>query len=334
MARARDPRISTLLDLGLEGPRAAPEVGGSERVGAGLHRAWRVRPAMGTVASVVAVDASLARAEDGIEAALAEMDRLVEILDRHDPATPLSDLNARGDLRSAPAELLEVVRLGLSWHHLTRGAFDITVQPLVDLFRDTNGAPGPAELAEATALVGPEKVRTAGRRITFDRSGMGLTLDGIAKGYVVDGMAEAVRGRGVRRFLVNAGGDIRASVGPEGGEPWTIGVRDPAAPDVLCDVVSLGNGAIATSGSYERPFPHLIDASRGRPARAATSVSACAGSAAAADALATALFVLGPTEGCRLAGRLAGCECLILDGAGRRARSPGWRGIRAEAGGS
>lgn len=322
--------VSALLALGFES--AEPGLQESIRLDPRTWRVWSVRPSMGTVVSVVVLHSCAGEAEDAIEAAFLEMSRLAGILDRHDPTSPVAQLNSAGRLRDAPPELAEVVGRALHYHRLTRGAFDVTVMPLVDLLRSTGGEPTPAERAEAAELVGAERLRLAGRRLSFDRAGMGVTLDGIAKGYVVDGMAGTLTRHGMRRFLINAGGDIRASGGKEGGRPWTIGVRDPSNPDGLLEVVSLTDGAVATSGNYEKLFAHIVDAEAGRSARCSASVSVSAREAMAADALATAVFVMGPVAGCALAGSLPACECLVVDDAGRTANSPGWRGERKAGG--
>lgn len=322
-------QVSALLALGFESDERTFGVQESVRLDPSTHRVWRAGPSMGTAVSVVALHSSAAEAEDAIEAAFAEMGRLVSILDRHDSATPVAHLNAGGVLRDAPSELVEVISRALWYHRLTRGAFDVTVKPLVDLLRSSGGEPAPAEWAEAAELVGASRLRLSGRRLSFERSGMGITLDGIAKGYIVDQMADALTRHGMRRFLINAGGDIRAKGGKQSSCHWTIGVRDPGSTDVLCDVVSMTDGAVATSGNYEKPFAHIVDAGAGRPARTSLSVSVSAPEAMSADALATALFVLGPAAGCALARSLPGCECLIVDEAGRSAPSPGWSRARA-----
>jgi len=329
--RCDDP-VSALLELGLEGAQPRATLQESIRIDRDTCRSWSVRPSMGTLVSVVVLDASQERADDAIEQAFAETARLVGILSRHDSSTPLAHLNAVGVLRDAPPELLEVIGRALRYHQLTFGAFDVTVKPLVDLLDATRGTAAPAEQAEAAELVGADRMRLSGRTLCFDRSGMGVTLDGIAKGYVVDRMADALTRRGLTRFLINAGGDIRASGRNYDGRPWTIGVRDPWNEDALCDVVSLTDGALATSGNYEKPFEHIVDVGSGRSARRSLAVSVRAPHAMAADALATALFVLGPEAGCGLAGWLPGCECLIVDHAGQPARSPGWSSAKAKAG--
>jgi thiamine biosynthesis lipoprotein len=314
------PRFAPFDDREEDGPDASfPVAGGSYRVGL-------VRPAMGTLVSVVVVHSSGAEAEDAIEEAFSEMGRLVRILDRHDASSPLAQLNATGRLRHAPPELAEVLGRALRYHRLTRGAFDVTVKPVMDLLDGGGDEPSARELARVGELIGAEKLALCGRDVRFGRSGMGVTLDGIAKGFIVDRMAAALAARGIRRFLINAGGDVRAAGGRGNGHPWRIGVRDPANPHGLCDVLEIATGAVATSGNYLRRVRHIVDAATGRPAEGSASVSVTAPEAMAADALATALFVLGPGAGEGLARSVPGCECLVLDPGGRSVRSLGWPG--------
>jgi thiamine biosynthesis lipoprotein len=287
---------------------------------AALQRVGVVRQAMGTLVSVQAVHASAAFAEDAIDAAFAEMSRIVPLLDRHDAASPVSHLNDSGRVRDAPRELTALLERARRFHSLTRGAFDVTVKPLLDVA--AAGRTSPRAMAEAAELVGTENVALRGREVRFTRAGMGVTLDGIAKGYVVDRMAEALDAHGLQRFLVNAGGDIRAA-GGSGDGPWTIGVRDPHSPGELCGLVELTTGAIATSGNYLRRVPHLVDAAARRIANGTASVSVAAPDATTADAIATALFAMGPAEGLWLA-RLARCECLLVADDGGVVESPRW----------
>ena len=310
----------------MERVEQAPAACESTRVGRDSYRVCVVRPAMGTVVSVVAVHPSGAHAEEAIEAAFVEMDRLIGILSRHDSASPLAHLNRTGQLNDTPPELAHVVGQALRYHRLSGGAFDVTVKPLVDLFETATRAPTPAERAEVGELVGAEHVEMSRRRISLKRSGMGITLDGIAKGYIVDQMAEAMARRGVLSFLVNAGGDIRGSGHKEDGCPWTVGVRDPSKPNNFSDVVSLTDGAVASSGNYEKDYEHLFTTT-GDGANPG-NVCVRAPSAMAADALATALFVMAPNAGRRLAGSTPGCEYFVVDGRGDSVSSPGWTSSR------
>jgi thiamine biosynthesis lipoprotein len=270
---------------------------------------------MGTLVSVSALGRSRDKLEDAIGQAFAEMDRLIAIFSRFETASALTALNDTGRLDGPPPELAHVVSRALRYYTLTQGAFDITVEPLLN---------PDADIAEALALIGAEHVAASPRAIRLGKEGMGLTLDGIAKGYIVDASARALARGGVRRFLINAGGDIRSSGTRENGRPWTVGVWDPDAPGVFPDVIHLTNAAVATSGKYERG-DHIVDSATGRSPNHHMSVSVRAPTAMAADALATALFVLDAARGLALVESLAHCECLMLDSDGRQFRSSGWR---------
>lgn len=321
-------RISALEELGFEHVGPASPTREEARPDHDHFRVFTARPAMGTVVSVVALHPSGALAEDALEGAFAEMDRLAGIFSRHDSSSPVSQLNQSGRLGDVPPELRQVVGRALDYHRLTDGAFDITVKPLVDLFEDAGRLPSPAEVNEVGDLVGAEHLKLSGRGLHFDRSGMGVTLDGIAKGAVVDAMADALFEHGVESFLINAGGDIRASGVKEDAQPWTVGVRDPEDPEAFADVVRVTGAAVATSGNYQKEYRHLVSTDTGRSPERRRSVSVMAPSAAAADALATALFVMEPAGAGRLARSVSSCESLVRDDQGRTVSSRGWTRAR------
>ncbi|MDH3497068.1 MAG: FAD:protein FMN transferase [Gemmatimonadota bacterium] len=327
-------KLSTLLDMGFERVDASPISTEAVPIDRHATKVTSTRPAMGTLVSVTAIADSRLRAEEAIGRSFAEMDRLIGIFSRYESASAICVLNAEGRLEGPPTELAHVVAQARHHHRWSAGAFDVTVAPLVDLFRGVGGpAPHPptaAELREARALVGFEHVTSSERRIGFARPGMGMTLDGIAKGYIVDAMARHLEHRGVRRYLINAGGDIRAAGTKEGRRPWTVAVQDPAKRGAYPDTIHLHDGAVATSGSYEiyfdrdGRFHHIVDAQAGRSPDRSTSVSVIAPSAIAADALATAIFVMAPAEGMAYVETLPGCACLIVDRHGRPWKSSGW----------
>ncbi|HXF95704.1 MAG TPA: FAD:protein FMN transferase, partial [Gemmatimonadales bacterium] len=294
------------------------------------------RAAMGTLVSVSALGPGRDRLEDAVGRAFQEMDRLIAVFSRFAADSALTVLNDAGRLSGPPRELAFVLERALGYHETTGGAFDVTVAPLVDLFRnrlrDVRPAPpAEAEIRAARALVGVGRVRISRREIRFQRSGMAITLDGIAKGYIVDAMATVLARAGVRDFLINAGGDIRTAGRGAGGRPWTVGVRDPDGSGALPDVLHVTDAAVATSGGYEiwfdpeRRFHHIVDAGTGRSPRHNAAASVLAPTAMAADALATAVFVLPPARGLALVDSLAGCACLIIGADGRQWRSAGWR---------
>jgi len=327
--------LSRLRNLGFQEVTAPGLTFEQVRVDRDTLEVVGTRPALGTLVSVTAISSSSAHGEVAIAAAFAELDRLVEIFSRHEPDSALSTLNDAGYLAGPPPELVRVLERSLYFHALSRGAFDVTVKPVLDLLGARLPAcpPSAGELRDAAALVGAEHLVVKRRTLRFGRPGMGVTLDGIAKGYIVDRMADVLACHGVGRFLINAGGDIRAHGLKERSRPWMVGVRGPADGE-FPDAIALRDRAVATSGGYERfydrerRFHHIIDPASGQSPAAAWSVSVVAPSALAADALATTVFVLGPEAGLRLIERLPDCAGFIVTAGGEGRRSRRWNGLR------
>ena len=162
---------------------------------------------------------------------------------------------------------------------------------------------------------------------------MGITLDGIAKGYVVDRIAGVLSDHGLKDYLINAGGDIRSAGTREDGQPWRVGVQDPAKEDHLPDVIALSGMAVATSGSYEiyfdpeRTHHHIVSAGTGSSPQLSESVSVIAPSALEADALATSVFIMEPEAGVAFIDSIPQCACLIVDSDGRQLSSARWQSV-------
>lgn len=300
------------------------------------YKVSATRLVMGSFLSITAIHPSRDQAENAIGLAWAEVDRLCRLLSRHDASTPLALLNREGRLADAPPELIEVVGQAMRFHRLTGGAFDVTVQPLVDLFKERFASGQRPTEAEITALLprlGSQHLQMAGNSLSFGRPAMGITLDGIAPGYIVDRVSTLLSQNGVGNHLVNASGDIRTSGASLKGAPWTVAIQDPAKQKDYPDVVSLTSRAISTSGSYEvyydqeRLFHHIVNPQTGHSPRTAISVTTTAATVMAADALATGLMVMPPAEGLRLISQQAGCECFVIDGDKRALRSSGWSSL-------
>lgn len=344
LTRRQFLRAAAVLGLGFALPRAAaagPLADDHAPAGRDRMRVERTRFLMGTFVTVAVSHPSAALAEDAVEAAFAEMERLCSLLDRHRADTPLSYLNRHGRLTDAPPELPLVAEQALRIHGLTDGAFDPTVLPLVAILESrtaaTPGGPVPslAEIREALSLVDAEAVGLTPRTVRLGRQGMGLTLDGIAKGYIVDRASAALTALGAPDHLVNAGGDIRCSGGPLPGRPWTIAIEDPALEGRYPAIIRLRGGAVATSGSYEtahgprRSLHHIVDPRFGGCPAQLVSTSVTAPTAMEADALATGLFVLSPGRALALAESLPGHACLLISSSGAQARSRGWTALEA-----
>lgn len=263
-----------------------------------------------------------------------EIDRLSRLLSRFDASSPVSFLNDNGRLDDLAPELREVLARSLQFHRLTGGAFDITVKPLVDLFKDRGErriVPREAEIAALLPRIDSRRVALSSRSVLLAGEGMGVTLDGIAVGYIVDRAADVLARSGIENFLIDGGGEIRAAGAKDAGRPWTVAIRDPREHPGYPDVVRLSDAAISTSGNYEifyddeRVFHHIVDPATGHSPQADASVSVVARTALEADALSTGVFVMDPAAGTAFVDGLPGCESLIIDRGGGTWQSRGWR---------
>ena len=326
-------KLSALADMGFERVDVSPITTEAARLDRKTHKVTGSKPAMGTLVSISAVARSQDRAEEAIGRAFEEMDRLICVFSRFDGASAVSQLNDTGRLRCAPPEFSHVLTQSLLYHELSSGAFDVSVEPVVDLFRrNPDGClPRDREILEALELVGYRRIAVPPGSIAVERSGMGITLDGIAKGYIVDAIATVLEQHKIKSYLIDGGGDVRVSGTKEKRLPWTVAVQDPSKQGRFPDTIHLTDGAVATSGSYEVYFDrdkqhhHIVSSKTGKSPILSQSVSVVAPSTMAADALATTAFIMDPDDGVAFIGRLPGCECLIVDRDGLQLKTRGWK---------
>lgn len=333
MDRRNFLKISGILGLGVASSALLP-ISESVAFNRKLYKVTDAKMGMGTFVSITALHPSKIQAQEVIGMAFEEMDRLTELLNRYQSGSPIGALNKEGMLLDVPAEVAEVVARSLYFHELSHGAFDITVQPLVDLYKKDftahGRAPSEAELDRVLDLVDSRAMSFDGKSIRFKKEGMGITLDGIAKGYIIDQAAEVIKAAGIQHALINAGGDIRATGGKKDGMPWKVGIQNPDKEGPYVDMVKMANGAVATSGNYEvyfdkeKLFHHIVNPTTGVSPRQTSSVSVMASNVMDADALSTSAFVLEPEAAKRFIDGLPGTECLILGNKKNRVISKGW----------
>ena len=202
---------------------------------------------------------------------------------------PMSiDIRDEGDHSAAAARAFAVLR--------DADARFSVYRPDSEVSAVNRGELGPAafstDLAETIAL-GEDAERASGGAFRIHRPDRTLDLDGVVKGWAAARAAGELRARGVRRFCLNAGGDIAVGDGPdEASAAWNVGVRTPADPAAMLAVLSVANAAVATSGAYERGA-HIVDGRTGAPATGLLSATVVADDLTTADILATAVFALG-----------------------------------------
>ncbi len=283
---------------------------------------------MGTYVKVV-VYADEGIAEEAINAAFTRMEEIDRIATTWDSEGEAFKLNQTGYSDTPSDELLELINLSLYYSELTDGSFDITVQPLLDLweynpdadkqFWELDESTQKAEINEALKLVGPDQIIIRNNTIRFKEEGTKITLGGIAKGYAVDEALEVLKDMGIKYALVDAGGDIGTLGSKPEGELWDIALVNPDDTSEYLVDFKIKDKAVATSGNYERYFDpeakvgYIMDPKTGYSTTDSISVTIIAKNTTQADALATGVFVMGPENGMRLVESLDDVEAFIVD---------------------
>ncbi|MCF8083815.1 MAG: FAD:protein FMN transferase [Deltaproteobacteria bacterium] len=332
-------KLSGILGAGILSVAAVPVSAEALRFDRRLYKVSKTRLTMGTFVSMTLLHSSRDEAQQAMGEAFDEIDRLTRIMSRFDSSTAVAQLNHEGVLKDIPPEVAEVMARSMKFHNLSGGAFDISIKPVVDLFKarfsqGKSTPPASDQVRKALTLVDARRIHCSGGVIRFERPGMGITLDGIAKGYIVDRTSAILSGHGIQNHLINAGGDIRTRGHARDKRPWTVAIQDPEKQRQYPDIIHMTNGAIATSGNYEiyfdreKMFHHIVNPATGRSPHDATSVSVLADTAMDADALSTSVFVMGPRRGIRFINSLPRCESLVLARGNQKFPSHGWKSAR------
>ena len=261
--------------------------------------------AMGTVISISARAPSASEAEQAVTLAQAEILRLEKIWSATDPESEIFAVNASApEAVTVSDETAELLRFSKQMAEETAGAFDPTVYPLVDAWgflTHQYRIPSDGEIADILLRTGIDKMRLEGNAVAM-LEGAGVDLGGVAKGAAGDAAAAVLRESGIASAIINLGGNVHLVGARPSGEPWRVGVRDPFSTSEILGVVTVESRAIVTSGAYERNFTgedgrfyhHIMDGATGRPAESGlVSVTIIAEEGRLADALSTALFVMG-----------------------------------------
>jgi thiamine biosynthesis lipoprotein len=248
------------------------------------------------------------------EAALAALDLVDELeaqMTVYRPSSEILEINASAARQPVEVEprLFALLRQALALHRETEGAFDITSGPLTKVWgfsRRQGGLPTEDDLQAALARVGSQHVELdpQGRTVQFLMAGIELNLNSIGKGYALDRCAEQILAAGIDDFLWHGGNSsilARGSQTPGSHEGWSVFVSHPLRPGKRLAEIRLRDRSLGTSGAANqffrhqgRRYGHILDPRTGWPAEGVYSVTVAAPEAAEADALATALYVMGP----------------------------------------
>lgn len=286
--------------------------GGSEAGGLGLPdgRPTTVRSAQafGTKVSITVVHDDRTTAQRALDAAFAELHLVDQLMSLYRPDSQVSRLNSERTLREPHPYLCRVLAAAEAMSRQTDGAFDITVQPLWPVYQSAcreQRDPDAGVLADALRKIDWRQVELSPTGVRLRRPGSAVTLNGIAQGFAADRVLETLRTHGIEHALVDSG-EIGVLGGKTEQEDWRVGVQHPRQQDAFVCLTRLRGRCLSTSGDYATYFRadhrehHIFDPRSGRSPSELASVSIAARTATAADALSTAVFVLGLERGLQL----------------------------------
>jgi len=302
---------------------------------------------MGTVVEITIMDGDASRYEKASESAFGEIARLEKVFSNYDANSEVSSISRHaGEAVKVSEDVITVVKAALRVAWLSDGAFDPTIGAVAGLWGfsgEKKYIPHTREVARLLPLVNYKNVVVDERAgtIRLMKKHMSLNLGGVAKGFIVERAGKKLREFGVTKAIIKAGGDMFLISDNKGFNKsnFIIGIQDPREKLKIIGEAFSRHGAVTTSGDYERFFmsggkryAHILDPGTGYPARRSRSATIVADDPTLADALSTAVFVMGPKKGLALIESLDGVECVIVGRDGVIHNSTGFKGRLFRAG--
>ncbi|MBI9050761.1 MAG: FAD:protein FMN transferase [Anaerolineaceae bacterium] len=282
--------------------------------------------AMGTVMTHKAFGTD---AEESLTAAQMEIERLEALFSRFRPGSDISRINQAAGIGRVQIseETMQVLQTAQAFTQQYADCFDITITPLVDLWRKAAGSkqvPQQASIKAALALVNAHDLLLNPGSATAElrRTQQCLDLGGIAKGYAANHIREIFTALAVQSACANLGGNVIALGCKPDGSSWKVGIQHPRREQALLGMVSVDNQCVVTSGDYQRYFigkdgkryHHILNPNTGYPTESnLLSVSIITRDAMTADALSTMVFIAGLEKGLKILANHPECEAILVD---------------------
>jgi thiamine biosynthesis lipoprotein len=290
----------------------------------------RTQILLGTVIEVQIRDVDEQNAEDVITKAFAEVKRIDDLFTTYSEESPVWKLNNSSDsIISVDPEIYSLIVFCDSITKLSNGSFDLSLDNLTKawgFYTDDPKLPTKAEIDSALLNSGWQNIVLLGDNKIIKKEKVRLNFGAIAKGYAVDKAIDVLKNSGIKQALVNAGGEISVI-----GNDWVVGIQHPREINSLIKKIKLDGFTVATSGDYEQYFEvdgnryhHILDPKTGYPSTGLQSVTIINKSNTFADALATAVFVMGKENGIKLIESLDNTEAMIIDEEGKIFYSSGF----------
>ncbi|CAA9196610.1 FAD:protein FMN transferase [Flavobacterium collinsii] len=287
--------------------------------------------------SIVAKD-SLA-AEQNIDAVIAEITRIENLISDWKPDSQVSQVNQNAGIRPVKVdrEVFELTQRAIQFSEATKGGFDVSFAAMDRIWKfdgSMTEIPSPEAIKKSVEKVGYKNIilDSVQSTIFLKLKGMKIGFGALGEGYATDKCRNMMLEKGIKAGIVNGSGDMTAWGRQPNGKDWNIGMTNPFHPDTLFAVVPLNNGAVTTSGSYEKfvvfdgkRYSHIINPATGYPATGLCSVSVFGPNAETANGLSTSLMVLGQKEGLLLLKKYPDYSCVMITDNGKLVKSKNFK---------
>lgn len=292
---------------------------------------------MGSRFDITIVDKDSASAEANIDAVIAEVSRIEDLISDWRPYTQVSKVNQNAGIVPVKVdkEVFELTERAIRLSELTNGAFDISFAAMDRIWKfdgSMTGMPSPEAIKKSVAKVGYKNIILNKKESTIflKLKGMKIGFGALGEGYAADKCKAMMMAKGVPAGIINGSGDMNTWGKRPDGSSWNIGITDPKDTDRFFAIIPLDSGAVVTSGSYEKfvtfngkRYAHIINPKTGYPATGLSSVTVFGPGAELANGLSTSIMVLGKQAGLRLLKRFPGMSAILVDDHGRYTSSPG-----------
>lgn len=294
------------------------------------------RTSLHTITSMTVVTSNEQQAQQAIDAAYRELERLGQMLNFYADDSEVTAINKNAGIRPVRVspETFEVIRQAVFASENTEGAFDATVGPLVKLWDFKRGIiPDKDAIEELLERVGYKNIvlDASAQTVYLKEEGAQIDLGGILKGYAADKASLVLQKHGLSSGIVTIGGEVRAFGNKPDGTPWIVGIQNPRQKgpnDEVIATMALSNRSVSTSGDYIKFFEkdgvryhHILNPKTGYPAEQCGSVTVIANDGVTADGF-SKIFVLGPEKGLKIAKKV-GFDAIFIDCNGKISMSEG-----------
>ncbi|MCV9934430.1 FAD:protein FMN transferase [Flavobacterium sp. LS1R47] len=287
--------------------------------------------------TIVAND-SLA-AEQNIDAVIAEITRIENLISDWKSDTQVSEINQNSGIRPVKVdrEVFELTQRAIRLSEITNGGFDISFAAMDRIWKfdgSMTEMPSPENIKKSVEKVGYKNIilDSVQSTIFLKLKGMKIGFGALGEGYAADKCRDMMLAKGIKAGIINGSGDMSTWGKQPNGTPWKIGITNPFNPDKLLATVPLEQEAVTTSGSYEKfvvfngkRYSHIINPATGYPATGLCSVTIFGSDAEIANGLSTSIMVLGKTEGLLLLKKFPDYSCLMITDKGKVIKSENFR---------